>query len=63
MKRVNFTSTLYCGIVIACWWASQTVLAETVFFEAESMQTSSDGWRVTTNEQTQRASRVKSLWG
>ncbi len=36
---------------------------ETLFFEAESMQSSSDGWQATINAQTQRASRVQTLWG
>ncbi|MDA1230132.1 MAG: hypothetical protein O2856_05105, partial [Planctomycetota bacterium] len=36
---------------------------EAVFIEAEAMQTSSDGWVATANDQTRRASRVRSLWG
>ncbi|HQX53022.1 MAG TPA: hypothetical protein PLR25_24085, partial [Planctomycetaceae bacterium] len=42
---------------------AQSARGETVFLEAESLQTSSDGWRATSNDQTRRASRVKSLWG
>ena len=37
--------------------------AETVFLEAETMQPSSAGWVVTSNDQTQRASRTRTLWG
>ena len=37
--------------------------ADTVFVEAESMQASSNGWVATSNEQTGRASRTKTLWG
>lgn len=37
--------------------------ADTVFIEAESMQASSNGWTITNNDQTQRASRTKTLWG
>ncbi len=37
--------------------------AETVFIEAETMQTSSDGWVATENSQTRRASRTRTLWG
>jgi hypothetical protein len=37
--------------------------AETVFVEAESMQVSSNGWLATSNDQTRRASRVKTMWG
>ena len=37
--------------------------AETVFLEAETMQPSSAGWVVTNNDQTQRASRTRTLWG
>lgn len=51
----------------ACWClivCSGGVLpAETVFIEAETFQTSSPGWRATTNDQTRRASRTKTLWG
>ncbi len=37
--------------------------ADTVFVEAETMQPSSSGWAVTSNDQTGRASRTKTLWG
>ena len=37
--------------------------ADTVFLEAETMQPSSAGWAVTDNDQTQRASRTRTLWG
>ncbi len=37
--------------------------AETVFVEAETMQPSSSGWAATSNDQTGRASRTKTLWG
>jgi len=37
--------------------------AETVFLEAETLQPSSAGWVVTNNDQTQRASRTRTLWG
>ncbi|MEO8498978.1 MAG: hypothetical protein ABI614_28270, partial [Planctomycetota bacterium] len=42
--------------------ANQTC-AETVFVEAETMLASSGGWLATSNDQTRRASRVKTLWG
>ena len=38
-------------------------LAETVFLEAETMQPSSAGWAVKNDDQTQRASRTRTLWG
>jgi hypothetical protein len=37
--------------------------AESIFFEAESMQPSSSGWAATSNAQTGRASRAQTLWG
>jgi hypothetical protein len=37
--------------------------ADTVFVEAETMLSSSSGWAATSNDQTQRASRTKTLWG
>ncbi|MBM4088554.1 MAG: hypothetical protein FJ276_03880 [Planctomycetes bacterium] len=37
--------------------------AETVFVEAETFRPSSAGWAVTNNDQTQRASRTRTLWG
>ena len=37
--------------------------ADIVFVEAETMQPSSNGWATTSNDQTQRASRTKTLWG
>ncbi len=37
--------------------------ADTVFIEAETMQPSSSGWVATSNDQTRRASRTKTLWG
>lgn len=39
------------------------VRADTVFVEAEMMKPSSSGWAATNNDQTQRASRTKTLWG
>ncbi len=42
---------------------AQLARGETVFVEAESMQSSSDGWKPTENEQTKRASCVKTIWG
>jgi|GEM_PF-2510865 len=36
---------------------------DTVFSEAETMATSADGWTATDNDQTRRASRVKTMWG
>ena len=42
---------------------ANSVSAETVFIEAETMQSSSSGWAVTSNDQTGRASRTKTLWG
>ena len=38
------------------------VPAETVFVEAETFRSSSVGWAVTHNDQTQRASRTRTLW-
>jgi hypothetical protein len=43
-------------------WSSR-VPAETVFVEAETFRASSAGWDVTFNDQTQRASRTRTLWG
>lgn len=37
--------------------------ADTVFVEAETMQPSSSGWAATSNDQTGRASRTRTLWG
>lgn len=42
---------------------AQLARGETVFLEAESMQTSADGWKATHNDQTRRASGVKTMWG
>ena len=42
---------------------AQSTRGETVFIEAESMQVSSDGWKSTNNNETQRASRMKTMWG
>jgi hypothetical protein len=42
---------------------AQSMRGETIFVEAESMQTTSDGWKATDNDQTRRASRVKTMWG
>jgi hypothetical protein len=36
---------------------------DTLFIEAETMRTSSDGWVATANDQTQRASRLTTMWG
>ena len=52
-----------------CWtgllWSLLLLRAggETIFVEAESMQSSSSGWVATSNDQTKRASRIRTLWG
>lgn len=52
-----------------CWtgllWSLLVLRAsgETIFVEAETMQSSSSGWVATSNDQTGRASRTRTLWG
>ena len=43
--------------------ATTSLRAETVFVEAETFRPSSPGWIATDNDQTRRASRVKTMWG
>ncbi|NUQ64971.1 MAG: hypothetical protein HUU20_21110 [Pirellulales bacterium] len=49
------------GLLLAL--SSHRAPADTVLFEAETMHPSSAGWAATSNDQTQRASRTKTLWG
>ncbi|MDF1746899.1 MAG: hypothetical protein P1V19_24625, partial [Gimesia sp.] len=49
----------FCLMVII----SQQAKAESIFIEAESMQSSSGGWVATKNAQTRRASRTHTMWG
>ncbi len=52
-----------------CWtgmlWSLLVLRAsgEMIFLEAETMQPSSSGWVATSNDQTGRASRTRTLWG
>lgn len=60
MKPVQLL--VFCALFLPAWPAA-CVLGERVFFEAETMQASSAGWVATNNDQTQRASRTRTLWG
>jgi lysophospholipase L1-like esterase len=59
--NVCCTRLLLVGILIL--GLVQAARGETVFVEAESMVASSEGWKATQNDQTRRASRLKTLWG
>ena len=50
-------------VCVLAFALTQSAKGETVFIEAESMQASSNGWKATDNDQTRRASRVKTMWG
>ncbi len=43
--------------------ATTSLRAAAVFVEAETFRPSSSGWIATVNDQTRRASRVKTMWG
>lgn len=53
-------SGVFCLTLIA---TSKAFAVETIFVEAESMAPSSAGWRALSNDQSRRASRVRTLWG
>lgn len=55
MKYILF-ATLLCLLV-------PTAKAETIFVEAETFTSATDGWQVTNNQQTRAASRLHSLHG
>ena len=54
---IGVTVVMFTGI------AAATASAETVFVEAETFSTTSPGWVAKNNDQTRRASRLKSLFG
>ncbi len=58
LRRLTWLRALIGVLVIA-----GSAVGETIFFEAESMQPSSSGWVATSNQQTRRASRTRTLWG
>ncbi len=49
--------------MLLCASGVGTLRAETIFVEAETFAPSSPGWVAKSNDQSQRASRLKSLWG
>ena len=54
--------TFICWLVF-CGLSAATTQAETIFIEAESFAPSSPGWVARSNDQSQRASRLTTLWG
>ncbi len=59
----NTASKLCIGWLLFCAFGAVTAQAETIFVEAETFTPSSPGWVAISNDQSQRASRLKTLWG
>lgn len=55
--------TRWLAVAVTVFGLTSAAQGETIFIEAESMQSSSEGWKATQNDQTRRASHVKTMWG